>query len=165
MTAFLVTLIPTLKLSSTFPLNMSTWSSGHSDAFSTSRSATPGGSENSDRNRALFSVCDWVSAGKSESRALIHRRAVERKGRRMRILGRVNPWSRGSDVEAEGREAVEVLGMGTGAGSELGSAEAALAAFDFALVSDRAAASWASFSFVLRIRRRVLGRANGFRLA
>ena len=90
---------------------------------------------------------------------------MDRKGRRMRILGRVKPWSRGSEVEAEEGVVVveeEVEGMGTGAGREVGLAEASLTALALALDSERAAASWASFSLDLRIRRRVLeGKERG----
>lgn len=56
----------------------------------------------------------------------------------------------------EGVEEEAVEGMGTGAGREVGLAEASLMDLALALDSERAAASWASFSLDLRIRRRVL---------
>lgn len=42
-----------------------------------------------------------MEGGKRARREVTHWSAVDRKGRRIRILGRVNPWSRGSEVEVE----------------------------------------------------------------
>mmetsp|Transcript_1385 Transcript_1385/g.5769 ORF Transcript_1385/g.5769 Transcript_1385/m.5769 type:complete len:260 (+) Transcript_1385:850-1629(+) len=97
-----VTLIPSRKWSSVFPLNIAEWSSGTQRfflrRFSVSAASPSESKPKSSANRSNFETASArpCAAGQSSSKRRTTFPATLRMGTKMRTVARANPWSRGT---------------------------------------------------------------------